>query len=527
MESIMKNKESGCTSHEDNGDNSAELLESQTKKTKVYWTDNFSDKNANVLTAFSVLVAIAYSTAFAGWDIHPQLSFFVFSIITLGCLFICLKNLGWLVNPKAFLWGLPIIVIAAFNAIFNLAIFHYFNAIVVFMLFAFITLGATRNEKSLYENLSYWQKILNLIFSDITAGFALQSRTMKTFKITKNSTVVRIVFGICLAIPIGGVIFILMLSGDQVFFALTMNLLENIEFNFVRFLWRIVVVFIAALYFMGFLHKAKYMETDFKEIKAGNIDQIISVSFLSVLNVLFVVFCYIQLAFLFTGGINTLPPGVVYAEYAREGFFQLLFITIINFSVLIFFVKYFGAINKIVRFMLLLLVIFTGILIASSFYRMNLYIDVFGYTPLRMMVVTFLAMESVFLLATAYALFKPNFNIIRFYLVVGLVFFVVANVTSTAFVSARLNTLWHFSESREYVFDEHSHFLTIDSARDLILIYESTDDQNMRRNILWSLEAMYNRHQNEPLQNWSLIKHINMTHLSQFLGEQSVRAIDQ
>ena len=39
--------------------------------------------------------------------------------------------------------------------------------------------------------------------------------------------------------------------------------------------------------------------------------------------VLYVIFCGIQIIYLFGGG-GELPAGVTYAEYARQGFFQLL-----------------------------------------------------------------------------------------------------------------------------------------------------------------------------------------------------------
>ena len=41
------------------------------------------------------------------------------------------------------------------------------------------------------------------------------------------------------------------------------------------------------------------------------------------------IFCGIQIIYLFGGG-GELPAGVTYAEYARQGFFQLLVVCILN-----------------------------------------------------------------------------------------------------------------------------------------------------------------------------------------------------
>ena len=46
-------------------------------------------------------------------------------------------------------------------------------------------------------------------------------------------------------------------------------------------------------------------------------------------------FCGIQIAVLFAGDVSALPEGMTYAEYAREGFFQLLLVSGINVAVII------------------------------------------------------------------------------------------------------------------------------------------------------------------------------------------------
>ena len=493
------------------------------KKSNDYWHD-LKDKQMVTAGMTALLLAVIFGFFFSRFlTTFPQLAFFLFSIIALSSSYICLKKLNWLINPRLFFWAIPIVVISSFNAIFQLAIFHYFNVVIIIILFAIIIIGATNKEKIQYESLTYWRKIGRVTLSHFSAGINLQKRLSTMTKLTKNSTLSRILLGIACALPVSGIILVLMLSGDQVFLALTTQFFQNIELNFFVFIWRLIVITFMTVYFSGFLYQAHAIKTSQVIVPPKNLDTIIAVSFLAVLNVLFAVFCYIQFAFLFTGGANTLPQGVTYSEYAREGFFQLLLITIINFGVIIIFMKYFQKMTPSIKFMLLLLSIFTGVLIASSFYRMNLYMDVFGFTPLRMMVVTFLAMESFFLIATIYALFKPRFNIFKFYLMVGLVFFIIANFTSTSFVSGRLNTIWHFNPHREYVFDEHSHFLGIDNVRDLILIHDHATDLSVQMNIAHHLHVLRNRHDNAPWQNWSLLQHIHMTHLHQFFARSRLR----
>ena len=76
----------------------------------------------------------------------------------------------------------------------------------------------------------------------------------------------------------------------------------------------------------------------------------------------YTIFAVVQFRYLFAE--QTLPYGLTYTEYARKGFFELLFLTGIN------------------------------ILLASSFYRMWLYNEDDGLTRLRFLVFGFLIFEG-------------------------------------------------------------------------------------------------------------------------------------
>lgn len=54
---------------------------------------------------------------------------------------------------------------------------------------------------------------------------------------------------------------------------------------------------------------------------------------MTVLNIIYAIFCFIQISYLFTK--MTLPEGFTYAEYARQGFFELMIVTFINFAIIL------------------------------------------------------------------------------------------------------------------------------------------------------------------------------------------------
>ena len=117
---------------------------------------------------------------------------------------------------------------------------------------------------------------------------------------------------------------------------------------------------------------------------------------LIMINFVFMLFIISEISKI-TGNFLKLPVAYTYAKYAREGFFQLLAVTVINFSLILFLLYKTDAIkeNKLLKRLLIALIIFTIILIFNSYYRMFLYIKAYGFTVLRMQVVLFLLMELI------------------------------------------------------------------------------------------------------------------------------------
>ena len=112
---------------------------------------------------------------------------------------------------------------------------------------------------------------------------------------------------------------------------------------------------------------------------------------LVVLNVLFAAFVAVQITVLFGGRAHVLSTsGLSYAEYAREGFFQLLAVGALTLAVVAAAVRWArrrpGADTRRLQLLLGLLSVLTLIVLASAFRRLTLYESVFGATRLRLSV---------------------------------------------------------------------------------------------------------------------------------------------
>ncbi len=149
----------------------------------------------------------------------------------------------------------------------------------------------------------------------------------------------------------------------------------------------------------------------------------IAVTFLSMVTVVYLLFCGIQVLFLFTGG-RLLPEGYTYAEYARQGFFQLLFVCICNLALVLFCLAVFQR-HRVLRILLLVFSGCTYIMIASSAYRMLLYISTYHLSFLRVLVLWFLAMLAVLMAGVVLEIREESFQLFGYCMAVVTVFYLV------------------------------------------------------------------------------------------------------
>nr|WSW43299.1 DUF4173 domain-containing protein [Streptomyces sp. NBC_01001] len=112
---------------------------------------------------------------------------------------------------------------------------------------------------------------------------------------------------------------------------------------------------------------------------------------LVVLNLLFAGFNAVQLAVLFGGYDKVLEStGLTYAEYARQGFWQLLWATLLTLAVIALALRWApragAGDRRFVGVVLGTLCALTLVVVASALRRMDLYVDAYGLTRLRVSV---------------------------------------------------------------------------------------------------------------------------------------------
>lgn len=207
----------------------------------------------------------------------------------------------------------------------------------------------------------------------------------------KKQTVSAIIIGVACAIPVLFIVITLLSSADIVFNRLlekigeVVHLPDNI-WDIVGIICTLIISFVAAYLIPYVLEKG---EVKIKTKGEGKGNPVMAITFTSIIGVVYVVFCLIQVIFLFTGALS-LPAGYTYAEYAHEGFYQLLTVCIINVVMVSVCSREFKT-SKVLNAILFIIGACTYIMIASSAMRMLMYIQVYNLTFRRLFVLWFLA----------------------------------------------------------------------------------------------------------------------------------------
>ncbi|MCR4997100.1 MAG: DUF4173 domain-containing protein [Butyrivibrio sp.] len=265
-------------------------------------------------------------------------------------------------------------------------------------------------------------------FSDFVAHIKLKNKDVDTSE--KKKTVCAVLIGLAIAVPLLLVIVPLLCSADMVFKNILTTI--NIDFSLTEELYHTVMMVLTAVFVFlsayAIITSMIAKELKIKISDLGKKDPVIAITFTGIIGIVYLLFCIIQLLYLFSGSI-ALPKGYTYAQYAHEGFYQLLAVCIINI-IMVSICQAFFKESKLLKALLTTIAGCTYIMIASSAMRMILYIDVYHLTFLRLFVLWFLAVLCfwlAFLIASMYIKKFPVFKAGMVTITIAFLIFIYSN----------------------------------------------------------------------------------------------------
>ena len=227
----------------------------------------------------------------------------------------------------------------------------------------------------------------------------------------KNKANKNVVIGILMALPVLAAVSPLLASSDAAFENLVKTAFKNIGTGIGKIIIAAVIAFLLIVYAVSNKYSAQAAKAP---SVSRRLNPAVSVSFLSVISCVYLVFLFSQLAYFFSAFSGVLPQGYTYSasEFARRGFYEMAAVCIINTALLsavaVLTKKSPQKVLRAVKALSLFIMLFSALLLAISAAKMGLNISIFGLTKNRFFVCLLMAAFGVVLIFFAIHLLAPK-----------------------------------------------------------------------------------------------------------------------
>ncbi len=368
----------------------------------------------------SYLLFIVGFYAFFLWEVQKQITF--------------KWNFGWFLT-------IPVVLLSSTYLFFSNEIFMVLNFIIIPVLLMTQVLVLTNRNCYSWFTLSFLPELfvsfillpLEHFFTAFRVKYSIPTdKQNTTWKVTK-----KILIGLLISIPVLLVVLSLLASADIIFNQFIgdfMTWLQNL--NTWELVEQIFLIFIVSMIMFSIFWGVTKKRKSFQQKETSNslpftFDSTICITVLSLISCVYLIFVVIQFAYLFGGLTYSLPEGYTYAEYAREGFSQLVWVTILNLVILLLVTVFQSRKNtpskRVIQSLNSLLVVFTVVILVSAFFRMSLYEAAYGYTYLRILTHSFMIYLAVLLLFVLWKIWKEKVPFTQIFVIITIICYLGVN----------------------------------------------------------------------------------------------------
>jgi hypothetical protein len=338
---------------------------------------------------FGYLIVICIWLLSAGYVLNENILFYILNIVGIPVLVIF--HLVLVTSPKNFRWNQP----------------------------AFIPFLFTRLIDAIKYNAAF------------TASFGKLTKS----GVNNNKLIIwkKILIGVVISLPILAVVLRLLMTADSQFALLVGDIPSLFQVVDAEGVMRLIVVLICMGAFFGLMQVMFIKHIKVMKRKEGQVslklDTIISITVLFLINLVYILFTIIQFRYFFSGHLQ---GDFTYAEYARKGFFELLFVTLINLTITTV-VLSFGdggknGIRNLRQVLLTILVLSSSIMLSSAFLRLSMYEEAYGFTFTRVLVHSFMIFLVIILTYTMVKIWVEKLSLFHFYFITALIYYTTINV---------------------------------------------------------------------------------------------------
>ncbi len=344
-------------------------------------------KKVLFFTAFLASVVTVFTLYKAGLGIN-------FTVVSLV---ICLFITGQAVIAKrlSFSLILNVILLFALSVPFGLTTYGGIKAVLL-MTWLYLFLNTIYSLTKPNADFEFWRYLLapfELIVTSFVIPFIPVSK-IKIRKIGSPAIILRIILGVIIALPFLCIFVALLASADMVFKDLIGDVFskhvfsDSLQIGF--WIGTVSWLLFGVTYYSIFVKKREDKKDDKQvqdEKKKSSRLLVESVTVLTLVELLFLVFNIVQIAYLFGGESMISGDKFTYSEYARKGFIELVVVSVLALGLiaLIFKLKKTKSLTQkvIIRTLGLFGLVEILPMTISAFYRLVMYEDAYGFTRNR------------------------------------------------------------------------------------------------------------------------------------------------
>lgn len=319
------------------------------------------------------------------------------------------------------------------------SVFDFGQTLMIFLVAAYWTLVITegllwKGQTSSWILLDSWNGLIALPILNFLCQIRLIFQTFSEKREEKQDWRM-VLLGILISIPALLVIIPILSRADTGFRSLVDTVLDALGEDFWILIWRGIVGILLGAFMFGTLYGGVYKRHVKEEAcirfheESGRIFRFVPdiavLTFGMIVSAVYVLFIGLQARYLFSAFFGILPEAYTYAQYARQGFFELCVIALLNASFLTAMNGCAKTPRRKNRGLLLengILGALTLLLLATAASKLGMYIVAYGFTVKRCISSVFLIwLFLVFILVLIYQ--KKDIPLIRWAVFAGAVFF--------------------------------------------------------------------------------------------------------
>lgn len=380
------------------------------------------------LNRFSYLQLLFGFSCFYVFCLYDNFSGVLYPVFLAGMLSmyqLLIKQAGRTIKKDSKLYMLAILLLGVSTFLTGNLIIIWCNKLVVWLLFGILILHDGYEDQN-WTVFRYVGGLWDLAVTALAHLFAVfpelaksrRARKAEAGKKKPGGKTIYIILGILVGVTLLCLILPLLISADAVFDQMLGGAFDWVVRALSRIILPTKLIFMTLMFLWGLMFffgiysavKNRKSQTEEKDLRTQ--EPVLAITALAVIGIVYLLFCMVQISYLFTGGF-TLPAEYSYAGFARQGFFQLLFVSALNLLLVLVTLSFFRE-NKALKIMLAFLSACTYIMIISSACRMFLYIQAYQLTRLRVLVLFALLVLAVLFAGVIRNIFQESFPLFRY-----------------------------------------------------------------------------------------------------------------